>query len=133
MQETLITLGQVENFWTRYNNARIDCASLEEERTALKRENIILQQKLKEYLSNICLNNGGFQSESERLRPTSMKVEKIVHIDLATNSQTIIKSGNKKLPRRRPVTSIEANLSVAVRSQKLIQERIRAPCIFPIA
>lgn len=132
-QETLAILSKLENFWIRYNNTRIDCVSLEEERTALKRENIILQQKLKEYLSNICLNNGGFQSESERLRPTSMKVEKIVHIDLATNIQTIVKSESKKVPRRRPVTSIEANLSVAVRSQKLIQERVRSQCIFPIA
>lgn len=123
----------MENFWIRYNNARIDCACLEEERAALKRENAILQQKLKEYLSNVCLNNGGFHSETERLRPSSMKVEKIVHIDLATNNQTVIKSEKSKVSRRRPVTSIEANLSVAVRSQKLIQERTRTPCIFPIA
>lgn len=135
LQETLNALSQMDNFWIRYNNVRIDCASLEEERSVLKHENQLLKAKLKQYLSSVCLNGGGFQSDAERLRPSSMKVEKIVHIDLATNSQTIYKkdkmqSGNL---RRRPVTSIEANLSVAVRSEKLLQAKTRTPCIFPSA
>lgn len=123
----------MENFWIRFNNARIDCACLEEERTALKRENLMLQGKLKEYLSNVTLNNGGLNSAIDRLRPSSMKVEKIVHIDLATNSQTVVKNGNEKAHRRRPVTCIEGNLSVAVRSHKIAQEKARVPCIFPRA
>lgn len=123
----------MENFWIRYNNARIDCECLDDERAALKRENTILQQKLKEYLSYVSLNNGGFHSETERLRPSSMKVEKIVHIDLVTNSQIVTKNEKSKVPRIRPVTSIEANLSVAVRSHKLVQDRSRTSCVFPIS
>lgn len=113
-------MSKTEYFWIRFNNAEVDCACLEEERIELRKENARLKDKLREYLTNVALSNGSIGSTKERLRPSSMKIEKVVHIDLTP-------SANGKPKRRRPVTCIEANLSVAVRSQKLIQTKSKMP------
>lgn len=116
-------MSKTEYFWIRFNNAQIDCACLEEERIELRKENARLKDKLRDYLTNVALSNGRIGSTKERLRPSSMKIEKVVHIDLTT-------SGNAKPRRRRPVTCIEGNLSVAVRSQKLIQNKTKMSSFF---
>lgn len=113
-------MSKTEYFWIRFNNAQIDCACLEEERVDLRKENARLKDKLREYLTNIALSNGRIGSKKERIRPSSMKIEKLVHIDLTS-------SVNAKPRRRRPVTCVEGNLSVAVRSQRLNQNRAERP------
>lgn len=122
-QITISVMSRTEYFWIRFNNAQIDCACLEEERIELRKDNARLKDKLREYLTNVALSNGRIGSTKERLRPSSMKIEKVVHIDLTS-------AANGKPRRRRPVTCIEGNLSVAVRSQKLIQNKPKMPPFF---
>lgn len=107
----------MENFWVRFKNVEIDCACLEQERNILKTENQLLKQKLKQYLQDIAVANGRIGSTKEdRLRPQSVKIERTICVASAPTPLT-------KQPR--PVTGIEANLSVAVRSKSLIQTKIR--------
>lgn len=107
----------MENFWIRFKNVEIDCACLDEERNVLKTENEMLKQKLKQYLHEISVANGRIGSTKEdRLRPQSVKIEHKICMASASTPLT-------KQPR--PVTGIEANLSVAVRSKSLVQPRIR--------
>lgn len=117
-----LLLYNFENFWIRYNTARLDCASLEEERISLRDENILLKRRLKEYLTNVNVANGGGGVEITQgcfaQRPSSMKIEKVIHIDLT-------KSTEIKRSKPRPVTCIEGNLSVAVRSRSLVDSRNR--------
>lgn len=129
-EETAFVMDKMENFWLRYNNARIDCLCLEQERASLKSENLVLKQKLREYLTNMAISGGNAESSNERLRPHSMKVEKLVTIDLRKNASEMMSEKNRS--KRRPVTCIEGNLSVAVRSQKLLEERVKIPDIFSI-
>lgn len=115
--------SQLDNFWRRYNKTKIDCACMKEEKQAMKTENSRLKALLKEYLVNVNIATGTtIKSKYDKFiaRPQSMKVEKVVHIDL--NKTSAVKGDNKTM-RRRPVTCIEANFSVAVRSQKLTQLR----------
>lgn len=105
---TLGVLSKTEMFWMRYNSVRVDSIRLEEERIELRRENAKLKAQLREYLTDLTVSNGRVTSTSERLRPHSMKVEKVP------------RSASQTRARRRPVTSIEGNLSVAVRSQRII-------------
>lgn len=116
-------LHHFENFWIRFNTARIDTATLDEERATLKEENKNLKNKLKDYLTNMTVATGaGVEVTDGRFvqRPSSMKIEKVIHIDLT-------KSTEVKHIKRRPVTCIEGNLSVAIRSQKLVQNKGRFP------
>lgn len=107
----------MENFWIRFKNVEIDCACLEEERNVLKTENELLKQKLKEYLQDISVANGRIGSTKEdRLRPQSVKIERAICVASAPTPLT-------KQPR--PVTGIEGNLSIAVRSKSLVQPKIR--------
>lgn len=107
----------MENFWIRFKNVEIDCACLEEERQTLKNENIMLKEKLRQYLQDISVTNGRIGSTKERLRPQSVKIEKPICI--ASAPLPITKQ------HRRPVTGVEGNLSVAVRSKSLVQARIK--------
>lgn len=110
-------VSKMENFWIRFKNVEIDCACLEEERNILKTENQLLKQKLKQYLQDISVANGRIGSTKEdRLRPHSVKIERTIYVASAPTPLT-------KQPR--PVTGIEGNLSVAVRSKSLIQSKIR--------
>lgn len=111
----------MENFWIRLNNVEIDCSCLEQERLELKKHNEILKEKLRQYLEEISITNGRVGSLTERLRPQSMKIE---------NPDPRIPICKKKTMRR-PVT-VEANLSVAVRSQLLVQNRIKTPGIYSV-
>lgn len=117
-------LSKMENFWIRFNNARIDYACLNEEKQALKRENEELKMKLKVYLTNVTIAGGSGGNARDRLRPTSMKIERIPNFDLPRLPD--------KTERRRPVTCIEGNLSVAVRSQMLIKGKFKMPQIYAI-
>lgn len=121
---------KTEKFWIRYNNAQIDCACLEKERSELRKQNALLKEKLKEYLTDISISNGRVGSTNERLRPSSMKVEKVVEIDLRTHPLLFV-NGNHG-PRRRPVTCIEGNLSVAVRSEQINKAKSKAGNAFSI-
>lgn len=106
----------MENFWVRFKNVEIDCACLEDERACLKTENQLLKQKLKQYLQDISVANGRIGSTKEdRLRPHSVKIERTI----------CVASAPTPLTKPRPVTGIEGNLSVAVRSKSLIQPKVR--------
>lgn len=104
----------MENFWIRFKNVEIDCACLEEERQTLKTENEMLKEKLKQYLRDISISNGRIGSTKERLRPQSMKMMRPI-------CAVVAKSSTK--PQQRPVTGVEGNLSVAVRSKRLLQSK----------
>lgn len=118
-QLNLNVVSKMENFWIRFKNVEIDCACLEEERACLKTENQLLKQKLKQYLQDISVANGriGSMKEEDRLRPHSVKIERTICV--ASAPTPITKS------RPRPVTGIEGNLSVAVRSKSLVQPKVR--------
>lgn len=114
----------MENFWIRLKNVEIDCACLDEERQVLKNENDLLKEKLKQYVEEISVGNGRVGSSKERLRPQSMKIEKPIC--------SAASAPNPISRQRRPVTGIEGNLSVAVRSKSLIQTKVKTPDIFSV-
>lgn len=120
----MFVVSNLENFWLRYNNARIDCACLSEEKMALKEENRELKEKLKAYLTTVTIANGGGGNARDKLRPSSMKVERVAHVE-ANNGF----AGRGLKDRRRPVTCFsvvqEGNLSVAVRSKNLTSGKFR--------
>lgn len=113
----------MENFWIRFKNVEIDCACLEEERQVLKTENDMLKEKLKRYLEDISVVNGRIGSSKERLRPQSMKIVKPMCLPTSAPNPRLMQ-------HRRPVTGVEGNLSVAVRSKSLIQTKSKTPNIF---
>lgn len=124
--------NQLDYFWRRYNKTKIDCACMKEEKQALKTDNMRLKAVLKDYLVNINICTGttikSSRGETFIPRPHSMKVEKVMHIDL---NKTSLGKGEMRA-RRRPVTCIEANMSVAVRSQKLLEMYDRPPEIYSL-
>lgn len=113
-------MAKMEHFWTRHKNVEIDCACLEEERRILRKENEAVKEKLKQYLQEVAISNGRVGSTRERLRPNSMKI---------ANDVVIGEPTKKLLPIRRPVTGVEGNLSVAVRSRSLLQPKVKMPQI----
>ncbi|XP_055532837.1 dynein regulatory complex subunit 2 isoform X1 [Wyeomyia smithii] len=129
-KDTFGIAKKFENFWMRFNKARIDCACLKEEKQQLLEENERLKNQLKEYLITVNMNNGGSLESNETLlakRPSSMKVEKVIHIDLKNNSNKFTKNG-----QRRPVTCIEGNLSNAIRSNKLLEIRTKSTKLYSV-
>lgn len=114
----------MENFWIRFKNVEIDCACLEEERHGLQKENAMLKEKLKQYLEDVSVVNGRVGSSKERLRPQSMKIERLPCVASAPAA--------KSKEQRRPVTGVEGNLSVAVRSKSLVQTKAKTPNIFSV-
>lgn len=112
----------MENFWIRFKNVEIDCACLEEERQVLKNENDQLKDKLKQYLRDVSVSNGRIGSTRERLRPQSMKIER----PICPVSTRAAAAKNQQ----RPVTGVEGNFSVAVRSKILSQPKAKTPNIF---
>lgn len=114
----------MENFWIRYKNVEIDCACLEEERQVLRNENEMLKEKLKRYLEDVSVVNGRVGSSKERLRPQSMKIERTLCVMSAPNP-----IANHQ---RRPVTGVEGNLSVAVRSKSLVQSKPKTPNVYSV-
>ena len=76
------------------------------------------------------MTNCGTIDTNENLlskRPSSMKVEKVVHIDLKTKALLFKYNG-----QRRPVTCIEANMCNAVRNDKLVAIRNKSSNIYSI-
>lgn len=119
-QMNLHVMAKMEHFWTRHKNVEIDCACLEEERRILRKENEAVKEKLKQYLQEVAISNGRIGSTKERLRPNSMKIENDAVLGEPARKPSII---------RRPVTGVEGNLSVAVRSRSLLQPKIKTPQI----
>lgn len=122
-ENTMSILADMENFWIRYNNARLDCACLAEEKANLKEENRDLKEKLKMYLTNVTIADGSGGNVRDKLRPSSMKVERMIHVDLSSFHRD---------RKPRPVTCIEGNLSNAVRSRSLVERKLKMPSIFTI-
>lgn len=111
----------MDAFWTRYNNARIDCACLAEEKDHLKKKNRMLKDQLKTYLTNVTINEGSGGRATEKLRPSSMRIERYGYSDeFAGGGAKCTEFVQKPVARRRPVTCVEANLTPAVRSRKLL-------------
>lgn len=127
-EDTAQLLSNLENFWLRYNRVRVDTSSLAEEKQSLRDENIRLKEKLKDYLTSVTATTGAGGTNETRLvnRPSSMRIERILHIDV-TKSMSL----NKPI-KRRPVTCIEGNLSVAVRSRSLLNGKLKTPNIFSV-
>lgn len=123
----MAVLTELDQFWIRFNNAQIDCACLGEEKAALLMENRDLKDKLKIYLTNVTIAEGSGGNAREKLRPSSMKVEKIGYIDFNNGE----KLASLRV-RRRPVTCIEANLCNAVRSRSLVSNKLKLPNYFSI-
>lgn len=113
----------MENFWIRFKNVEIDCFCLEEERLVLRNENDMLKEKLKRYLQDISIANGRVGSTKERLRPQSMKIERPTCVASAPTPLT---------KQQRPVTGVEGNLSVAVRSKSLLQPKVKTPNVYSV-
>ncbi|XP_058116644.1 dynein regulatory complex subunit 2 [Anopheles ziemanni] len=138
-REVFDTAELFENFWMRFNKARIDVACLREEKQQLIERNEQLKGHLKDYLITVNMNSGGPVETHEDLltkRPTSMKIEKLVRID----EQVIVDDrglgANRKAVRfrsngqRRPVTCIEGNLSNAIRNDRLLGVRAKTSDIY---
>lgn len=125
---TYKNFSKLENFWARYNRARLDCACLQEEKQQLLLENKKLKAKIKDYLVSVTMKTGASSNQDAKLgnRPKSMKIEKMVHIDLA---QQRPKTNAERL-KQRPVTCIEGNLSVAIRSHKLNEFKYKPKNIY---
>lgn len=128
----MFVASNLENFWVRYNNARIDCACLSEEKAALKEENRELKERLKAYLTTVTIADGSGGNSRDKLRPSSMKIERVAYVDVNGNG---VRGLNRD--RRRPVTCFnvvqEGNLSVAVRSRNLTLGKFRRePAIYSV-
>lgn len=117
--------AKMENFYIRTKNVEIDCACLEKERQELKAKNEELKENLRQYLQEMSITNGRVGSTKERLRPQSMKIGRINCTDIKTPLCKVSQT-------RRPVTGVEANLSVAVRSHSLVQNRIKTASIYSV-
>lgn len=119
---TYRNLSKMERFWDRYNKIRLDCACLMEEKSCLLLENRRLKIKMKKYLVDLTMRNAtGNRMAQLAQRPKSMTIEKVECIELSRiKSTNRTRSGNNY----RPVTCIEGNLSVAIRSQKLLAPRM---------
>lgn len=117
---TYKNFAQLGQFWDRYNKVRLDCACLIEEKALLQQENNRLKMRMKNYLVDISMHTTvGDRSLRLGQRPKSMTIEKVECIELGG-----IRSANESRHAnryRRPVTCIEGNLSVAIRSHKLMQ------------
>lgn len=113
---------QLGQFWDRYNKVRLDCACLIEEKAVLVQENNQLKMRLKNYLVDISMQSSGSTGNNAlRLgqRPKSMTIEKLECIEVGSISNGRRSTATRKYCR--PVTCIEGNLSVAIRSQKLLK------------
>lgn len=113
-------IAKTEHFWTRFKNVEVDCTCLEKERRVLRKENEAMKEKLKQYIQEVAITNGRIGSTKERLRPKSMKIN--TDYDAADTSK-------KNIDMKRPVTGVEGNLSVAVRSKNLLLPKVQTPQI----
>lgn len=128
---TYNNLAKMENFWVRYNRARLDCACLLEEKSNLEAQNKALKVKLRQYLVQMQMNSSvGAKQRAANIgdRPKSMKIEKMEHIDLTQQRRQLT---TKEKLRQRPATCIEGNLSNAIRSHRIVQRPFIPADIYP--
>lgn len=123
---TYSNLEQLGQFWDRYNKVRLDCACLAEERSGLMAENNQLKIRLRKYLVDVSMQSSSGNNEL-RLghRPKSMTIQKVQCRSANDNRASILPS-SKLMHRTRPVTCIEGNLSVAIRSKRML-DRLGSP------
>lgn len=113
----------MENFWKRVNNVKIDVVCLTQRKKCLEKENERLKAELEERLINLNISNGINNHINDYLakRPSSMRVERVEHIDL--NARKQCQSADVAVGRHRnlrPFSCItEANFTNAVRSKQL--------------
>lgn len=118
-QDTYANLAQLGPFWERFNKVRLDCACLAEEKAQLLQERVQLKIKLKTYLVEMSMDNSTGNTQlrmGDQQRPKSMTVHKVPYGG-QEHPRTV--SSHTEHKYRRPITAIEGNLSVAVRSRKL--------------
>ncbi|XP_049776134.1 dynein regulatory complex subunit 2 [Schistocerca cancellata] len=107
--EEILTYQKLENFWRKYNNVFLESAALKLHHEALTIENQQLKTTLRHYLSVMSRGN---DPENVKIRlmgarpSTTRAIRK--HI-------TLMKGYDKISSKRRPVTCIEANGSIAVK------------------
>lgn len=120
---TYNNLAKMEYFWTRYNKVRLDCVCLVAEKATLVEENARLKAHIKSYLVNVAVRNSSTSAAGLGLRrPKSMTIEKVECIDLSEMRKSAGRSAHGHL-NRRPITYTEGNLSVAVRSHKILEHK----------
>lgn len=115
----------LDTLWVQLNNAKVDIECLTKDRKQLMKQESELKLQIKKYLSSYILQNGGSDELGRNhLRPTSTKIENIIRIDLNLTGLTKESVGENKR-KSRPITSIEGNMSVAVRSKQLLKVKRR--------
>lgn len=127
LQDIMTLYDNLDMFWMRLNRTRIDCVCRQEEKASLKTANRELKMKLKHYLVTVNMTNGQPDQKNERFtnRPSSMKIERVEHLEISAKNQLIKKSKQE----RRPATSfIESTLSNAVRQLRIENMTRGAPC-----
>lgn len=115
----------MEYFWMRLNRAQVDKLCLLEEKRSLIKENDFLKNKLRQHLAKVAVADGVPDGgcNNRILRPHSMKVEKVMHIKLNE-----LETGKTK----RPVTCVEGNMCVAVRSRSLVTTKAKISEIYSV-
>ncbi|XP_052861859.1 dynein regulatory complex subunit 2 [Anopheles cruzii] len=136
-QEVFGTAELFENFWMRFNKARIDVACLREEKQQLAERNEQLKAHLKDYLIAVNVNSGGpvesYEGDLLTRRPASMTIEKMMQGDTEAGGHQKAVRFRPNGQRRRPVTCVEANLSNAIRNDRLLRVRAKSSDIYSLA
>uniref|UniRef100_A0A182FW64 Dynein regulatory complex protein 1/2 N-terminal domain-containing protein n=2 Tax=Anopheles albimanus TaxID=7167 RepID=A0A182FW64_ANOAL len=150
-QEVFGTAELFENFWMRFNKARIDVACLREEKQQLIDRNEQLKAYLKDYLITVNVNSGGpvesYKGDLLTRRPTSMRIAKLGQSNddddgdagddgdgeskrTSGRRSKAVRFRSTTTLRSRPVTCIEANLSNAIRNDRLLGVRAKSSTIY---
>ncbi|XP_037955439.1 dynein regulatory complex subunit 2-like [Teleopsis dalmanni] len=134
LQKKLGRWHLMEKFWRRVNNVIIDNAYLKKEKKQLEDENAQLKAKLQEHLVNLNLSSGSNAHIDEYLlkRPSSMRVDRVVQIDLERKPKSQSADVNHERYRRPLTSCLEANFTNAVRSKQLLRGRVKQPKIVSI-
>lgn len=119
-EATFELMSKTGSFWTRLNSAQLDCNDLERQKAELQHENVALRDELRKYLAEVAVKNGKIGSNHEKLRPKSVKIDRIPSFDTSVERH------------RRPATSVEGNMSVAIRSQTLLSNKNKTLNIFSV-
>lgn len=117
---TYNNLSKMEHFWTRYNKVRLDCVCLLAEKSNLVEENARLKSRLKHYLVDMAVVRTNYSAEHGNRRPKSMTIEKVECIDLTEMRKSGVQTDHHRI---RPITCTEGNLSVAIRSRKILEHK----------
>lgn len=121
---TYKNFSKMDHFWEKYNRVRLDCACLMEEKSFLQSENNRLKIRMKRYLLDLTMmgnpTSSGSRTQQLGQRPKSMTIEKVECIELSRQPTSKPSKRIQSSTSYRPVTCIEGNLSVAIRSQRLL-------------